>query len=321
MFNCGTPKIMQHHHNIDSSLWLTFLAVAEHGSFSQAAAQLHISQPAISKRIRALEQQLGFDLFDRIAGRIVLSARGAQLLPAAQQLKRSLADIHNLAFVSDMPPQGRLSLGLSHYCGLHLLNHTLSQFSQRYPNIMLDLRFADSEQIISEIAAGDLALGYATLPPRVHAAVTTTPLRTEQLIALIAPRHLDNNPTSQVSNAPASALELASQLPCILPAAGTSTRNSIEQWLDAHKVNPAMVIEINQLDSIAALARTGVGWAILPETFLDAGLTQLPINHQVAATRVLGRIEPQNRASNPLANAFMSFANQAMALHPQQHEG
>jgi len=287
---------MRLQNHIDSSLWLSFHAVAQSRSFSQAAERLHISQPAISKRIALLESRLGFSLFDRLGSRVILTTRGEQLLPAVTQLKRSLDAVYNLALSEEQPMRGRLALGLSHYCGLHLLHDALTAFSQQYPEVLLDLRFSDSEAIIKAIEQGELALGYATLPPRVHSHVHTTAIWHEQLIPMIAPRHWQNNqPTIH---------KLGRRLPCILPAAGTSTRNSIEHWLDQHQLEPPAVIEINQLDSIAALAATGVGWAILPETFLNKHLVALKTDLNTSATRALGRIQPAGRAPNPLAQAF-----------------
>lgn len=296
-------------HPIDSNLWLSFHAVAQSTSFSEAAERLHISQPAVSKRIALLETRLGFSLFDRLGSRVILTVRGEQLLPAVTQLKRSLDAVHSLALSEEQPMRGRLALGLSHYCGLHLLSDALAAFSQQFPEVLLDLRFSDSEAIIKAIDQGELALGYATLPPRLHSHVHTTTLWHEQLLPMAAPRHLykgRQNPH-----------QLGQHLPCILPAAGTSTRNSIEHWLDQQKLQPPAVIEINQLDSIAALAATGVGWTVLPETFISADLVALPIDKNTAATRVLGRIEPTGRAPNPLAHAFARLVTRLG--HPSRH--
>ncbi|MFO7581823.1 LysR family transcriptional regulator [Guyparkeria sp.] len=288
---------------LDTQQLLTFLAVAESGSFSGAAARLHVSQPAVSKRIALLEQRLGFSLFDRMGQRVVLTYPGEQLLPAVQDVQRSLDDIATVAAAGGGATGGRLSLALSHYCGLHLLPAALERFSTRYPEVLLDLSFHDSERAIEAVRAGEAALAYATLPPRVADGVQTQAFREETLVPMIARRHHTGSAQDDIRRH-------GERLPLILPARATSTRAAIDRWLDDCGLMPPAVIEINQLDSIAVLAGTGVGWALLPTTLQREGLVCLECNDCVLPTRRLGRIEPVGRARNPLAEAFMAVVEE-----------
>ncbi|MGM0517175.1 MAG: LysR family transcriptional regulator [Pseudomonadota bacterium] len=284
---------------LDTQQLLTFLAVAESGSFSGAAARLHVSQPAISKRVALLEQRLGLPLFDRLGQRVVLTYQGERLLPAIRAMQRSLDDIVTVAASGSEAGAGRLSLALSHYCGLHLLPAALERFSARFPDVLLDLSFHDSERAIEAVRNGEAALAYATLPPRVADGVVTHPLQEETMVPMIARRHRDAAPDDDV-------LRHGRRLPLILPARATSTRAAIDRWLDDCRLSPPATIEINQLDSIAVLAATGVGWALLPETFLRQDLVPLACPACSPPVRRLGRIEPFGRAANPLAEAFMA---------------
>jgi len=287
---------------LDTQQLLTFLAVANSGSFSAAAARLHISQPAVSKRVSLLEQRLGLPLFDRLGQRVVLTHQGERLLPAVRDMQRSLDDIATVAAAGAESGGGRLSLALSHYCGLHLLPTALEQFSIRYPDVLLDLSFHDSERAIESVRNGEAALAYATLPPRVGDGVRTHALREETMVPMIARRHRASHPEDDI-------LRHGERLPLILPARATSTRASIDRWLDDCGLTPPAVIEINQLDSIAVLAATGVGWALLPETFLREDLVALACPACALPSRRLGRIEPLGRAPNPLAEAFMALVD------------
>jgi len=288
--------------HLDTQQLLTFLAVAESGSFSAAADRLHVSQPAVSKRVALLEQRLGLPLFDRFGQRVVLTYQGDRLLPAVWAMQRSLDDIVTVAASGSETGAGRLALALSHYCGLHLLPAALERFSIRYPGVLLDLSFHDSERAIEAVRNGEAALAYATLPPRVGDGVRTHPLREETMVPMIARRHRNA--------APDDIFHHGRRLPLILPARATSTRTAIDRWLDDCRLSPPATIEINQLDSIAVLAATGVGWALLPETFLRDDLVPLACPACPPPARRLGRIEPLGRAVNPLAEAFMAVVDE-----------
>ncbi|TKA91205.1 LysR family transcriptional regulator [Guyparkeria sp. SB14A] len=299
--------------HLDTQQLLTFLAVAETGSFSSAALRLHISQPAVSKRLAQLEDRLGFALFDRMGQRVVLTYRGEQLLPAVREMQSCLDDIFTAAEVSGEALGGRLALSLSHYAGLHLLPGVLERFSERYPQVLLDLSFHDSERAIDQVATGETALAYATLPPRLDDRVRTRVLWEEVMQPVVARRHCPGG-------MPAGLEAIGKRLPLILPAEATSTRTAIDRWLDDRQLLPPAIIEINQLDSIAVLAATGVGWAVLPPTLLRDDLVRLDLGDPGGngddrlPHRRLGEITPLGRAPHPLAEAFSELVDAAATL-------
>ncbi|HER35338.1 MAG TPA: LysR family transcriptional regulator, partial [Halothiobacillaceae bacterium] len=289
--------------HLDSQPLLTFLAVAETGSFSAAANRLHVSQPAVSKRLALLEERLGFDLFDRIGQRVVLTYGGERLLPAVRELKKCLDDVTVAAAFDGAAHGGRLALSLSHYAGLHLLPGVLERFSERYPEVLLDLSFHDSERAIDKVAAGETALAFATLPPRLDERVRTRVIWEEVMQPVVARRHCQGG-------RPPPLAEIGKRLPLILPAQATSTRTAIDRWLDDRHLLPPAVIEINQLDSIAVLAATGVGWAVLPPVLIGDDLVSLEGEDSPLPRRRLGEITPAGRAPHPLAEFFGQMVNE-----------
>lgn len=297
---------------LDHQNILAFLAVAETGSFSTAASKLFITQPAVSKRIALLEQQLGLSLFERLTRQIALTEAGAALLPAARQVRQALEDFTSASLPNNQPLQGRLPIALSHYAGLHLLPAALTAFNQRYPEVLLDLQFMDSEAAILAVTQGTVRLAYGTLGQAQNPQTHVTPLWRERLVPLCALRHL-NDKTKSIH-------ELAARLPIILPATQTSTRRSIDCWLMAQGIAPLAVIEVNQLDSIALLVGTGIGWSVLPETLNNPQLAVIKTPNIPPPERSLGLITRANSAnrhrpesantptlcvSNHLANAFI----------------
>src|SRR2546426_1778475 len=106
---------------MDTQALAAFIAVAESASFSRAGEALHLSQPAVSKRIAALEEQLRSPLFDRVGRRIGLTDAGRALLPYAKRVLQDIEDGRRaLSHLSDKV-SGRLSIGTSHHIGLHRL--------------------------------------------------------------------------------------------------------------------------------------------------------------------------------------------------------
>ena len=97
----------------------TFIAIAETGSFSEAGERLHLTQPAVSKRIAALEQQLNARLFDRVGREVNLTEAGRALLPRAYQLLNVLDDTRRALNNLTGEVSGRLVLATSHHIGLH----------------------------------------------------------------------------------------------------------------------------------------------------------------------------------------------------------
>ena len=120
---------------MDTQHLQAFVAIAEQGSFSAAAEKLHLTQPAISKRIALLEDQLGTRLFDRVGRSVILTPAGKILLNKAQLIlsevtatQRAIADLKGEV-------QGQLSIATSHHVGLHYLPPVLREFSSLYSQV------------------------------------------------------------------------------------------------------------------------------------------------------------------------------------------
>jgi len=145
---------------MDLSAYRAFIAVAELGTFSKAADFLYITQPAVSKRIALLEEQLGNRLFDRIGKRVMLNEAGRALLPIAERIMQDVRESHNLKGHIG----GRLSLVTSHHIGLRRLPNTLKVYAEQFPQVRLDLAFMDSENACHKIEKGSYELGVVTLP-------------------------------------------------------------------------------------------------------------------------------------------------------------
>lgn len=153
-----------------------FIAIAETGSFSGAGERLHLTQPAISKRIAGLEQQLKVRLFDRLGREVGLTEAGRALLPRAYQILNVLDDTRRALTNLTGEVSGRLTLATSHHIGLHRLPPVLRTFTREYPNVALDIQFLDSEVAYEEILHGRAEVAVITLAPEPHSLVRATPV-------------------------------------------------------------------------------------------------------------------------------------------------
>ena len=167
----------------------TFVAVAEQASFSLAAKHLYLTQPAVSKRVTALEEQLATKLFDRVGRRVCLTEAGKALLPKAYGILKEIDESRRMIANLSGQVRGRLSLGTSHHIGLHRLPPILRAYISRFPEVELDLHFLDSEAGCDEIERGKLDLAVVTLPPTPPPAISVLQIWDDPLDFVVTPDH------------------------------------------------------------------------------------------------------------------------------------
>ncbi|KZY23591.1 LysR family transcriptional regulator, partial [Alcanivorax sp. HI0035] len=244
---------------IDTPTLSAFMAVAETGSFSAAAERLYITQPAISKRIALLEQQLGARLFDRVGRQIQLTEAGRSLLPRARQVLMDVEDMARAIHDLSGSVTGKLRIGTSHHIGLHRLPPVLRQFSRDYPKVELDIHFIDSEEAWEGVLHGELEMGVVTLPPQPDDRLQSDVIWRDPLVFMCAPEH----PLAKVENI---TLETLTGYSAILPSPVTFTRGIVERLFDEHNLKLNIAMSTNYLETIHMMVSIGLGWSVLPAT-------------------------------------------------------
>lgn len=283
---------------MDLPALIAFLEVARYQSFSLAAEALFMSQPAISKRISALELELGTTLFNRINRQVTLTEAGRALLPRVQALRTELEDIRRLASNLSGDVQGRLTMGTSHHIGLHRLPPALSAFNQRYPAVQLDLRFVASEQACQAVERGELELAIATLPNQLPEQLQAQVIWTDQL-------HIVTSPNQPLSRLGRIALEALVQYRCVLPSKDTYTYQIISQALGKLENQLAVYVSTNYLETLKMLVSAGFGWSLLPDTLLDEKLAIVDTPLQLQ--RELGVITHRKRTLSNAARGMLGI--------------
>lgn len=286
---------------MDTQGVLAFLQVAEHLSFSKAAERLFVSQPAVSKRIAALEAELATPLFDRVGRQIRLTAAGTALLPYAQRIKAELEDGQRALQSLHLSVRGRLTLATSHHIGLHRLPPVLMQFSQRYPAVELDLDFMDSEVACQRVLSGHVELAIVTLPTQPITQLEQRLIWPDPLVVVAAPQH----PLTQGK----PQLKHLANYPAVLPDEATYTHRIVKQALSRHGLIPKVRLATNYLETLKMLVTIGLGWSVLPASMLDDSLVAIPIP-QLALSRELGAVWHARRTRSAAATALLNLLPQ-----------
>jgi DNA-binding transcriptional LysR family regulator len=282
---------------MDTESLAAFLAIADAGSFSGAAERLHLSQPAISKRIAALETRLDARLFDRIGRRVLLTESGRTLLPYARRVRDDLEDGRRALSHLSREVQGRLGIGTSHHIGLHRLPPLLKTFAQDHPDVDLDIQFMDSEVACQAVLAGKLELGIVTLPTEPLAGLESLKIWADPLAVVVSPEHV------LARRGRVRLAELARH-PAVLPDEATYTHRIIKAELARHGVQPRVRLATNYLETLKMLVGIGLGWSVLPRSMLDGSVRALAIPG-FAPSRSLGAVWHEKRTLSAPARRLL----------------
>ncbi|NKB97739.1 MAG: LysR family transcriptional regulator [Pseudomonadales bacterium] len=268
----------------------TFLAVANHASVSAAANELHLTQPAVSKRIQSLEQTLGTPLFDRIGKKLHVTEAGKMFAGQAELVLSLWADTERKLHALTDEVAGTLSIATSHHIGLHRLAPALQTFTQRYPDVHLNLSFEDSEIAHGQVRHGEVELAVATLDPKGAPDLDIRPIWDDPLVFV-----------HKTSGAP-SLHELAEQ-PCVLPGTGTYTGRIVLERFAQAGINLEPTMSTNYLETLSMLVSVGLGWSVLPLSMSDE-LEVLDVPGE-PMHRTLGAIVNPHRAMSNASRAFL----------------
>ena len=263
-----------------------FLTVAELKSFSRAAEKLHLTQPAISKRIRQLEEEIGTPLIDRIGKTSLLTPDGLTFRPHAERILQELSDFkHNLT-EQDEQPAGILTLGTSHHIGLHRFPPVLREYRKQFPRVDLDIEFMDSEDACAAVAANSLELAVVTLPQRPIENLEMEAIWLDELKVILAPDH-------PLASQPELAIEQLIDYPAILPSEGTFTRRIIDELFE-NTADLKVVLETNYLETIKVMVSADLGWSILPGNMADGTVVTHDLQQHIPQ-RQLGIVTHKQR--------------------------
>ncbi|AFG38375.1 LysR family transcriptional regulator [Spirochaeta africana] len=251
-----------------------FLAVAQTGSFTAAAAQCHVSQPSLSSQIAKLERELGGPLIERGRGGARLTARGRVLRPRAvdtlQQLERARAELQEL----DGLRSGRVALGCLPTTGAHLLPTLLGAFRSEHPGIEVQLREESSPGLAAALHNYEIDIAIID-EAGVDESMAAEPLFTESLLIALPPDHPLAARHTERGEVELGALRDEA---FILMKEGHGFSRIVLQALQAAGVQPDIVYRSAEIETVQGLVGAGLGVSLVPRMVRKAwGISYLRI--------------------------------------------
>jgi DNA-binding transcriptional LysR family regulator len=267
-----------------------FVAVAEERNFTRAAERVVIVQSGLSSSIRALEAELGTDLFVRTTRHVSLTPAGQALLPEARRSLAAARAGRDAVAAVDGLRRGELSVGISQVLppGVNL-PEILADFQRTYPGVELRLRQAGPSAQLASLRDGDLDLAFIPLidPPASDIAATT--LHRDPLVFVCSPDHkLASRPRIQLK-------DISHKAFVDLPADWT-VRQLVDRAFAAASLERRIAIEVNDIQTCLELVRHGVGVTILPASAEARGV---PLAFRPLARQLLWEFVIARRADEP----------------------
>jgi DNA-binding transcriptional LysR family regulator len=247
----------------------TFVAIIRRGGFTRAAASLHLSQPAVSRRLDLLERELGRALFDRTRGGARLTEAGQAFLPHAEALLASMRDGVEAVHGLDRTDRGVVTVALVGTLASTELTARLKRFRRAYPDVKLAVRTALSREVSALVRRGDAALGlryFADPDPD----LVSVPLYGERLVTVCAATH--RLARARKVTAKMLAGEAWVAFPVRQGSSGESYAEMLAERLAALGLSSAEIVTIDSLTAQKRLVEAGFGLGLLPSSGVEEEL-------------------------------------------------
>jgi DNA-binding transcriptional LysR family regulator len=297
---------------MDTKQLAAFCAVVERRSFSQAADQLGVTQPAVSLQIRSLEQRLGQQLLDRSGRRVEPTEAGMRLYRGAQRLLAMEEQIlQELGDDPDGELTGRLEIGGSTGPGGNVLPVVLAEFQQLNPQVYVALSVSDSHTIVEQVARRELELGVVGISGR-HRGITFEPFYRDEVVLAVPAGHKRAGKKMTLAE--------LKQEPLVLMQEGAGVRQMIDDELRELGVRLRDLnvrLELGLQESARAAVLGGFGATFISriaiESDLAAGTLGLVRVEGLEPAREIQLARATGRAETRAAQAFVAYARDRLA--------
>ena len=285
-----------------------FLAVGTFDGFRRAAAALNLSQPAISARIKALEDSLGVALFERGSRGLGLSAAGRAFKPHAEQLLRLVAGARQAVHDVRAEAGGALQLVAALSICTYLLPDVLKQFQAAHPSVLITVRSGHSKEVLDIVLRGEAEIGIARSLH--HPAVETISLRDDPLILV-----------GRAADWPARrrrvSLASVADRPLVFFDRGSSDWTLTQGLFRRAGLVPHAAMEVETIETAKRMVERGMGLAFLPHLAVarEIGRRRLAVIEIADAeplSRSLDVIHPRQRPLSPEARALLGVLRDAV---------
>jgi len=282
-----------------------FLAVAETLHFARAAEKLHISQPSLSQQIRALEEELGVQLFERSRRHVALTTDGEALLPYARRLVALADDAHEEFAERSGLRRGRVRLGTTPTLGGHLLPRAMRGFFQTYPGLEITITEDGSDRLARLLEQGQLDLALLVEDPNMHD-IVFEPLLKEEIVVALPEGHKRAGQESL-------ALQALSSERFIVCREGYHLRTLTLAACKEAGFRPRIAVSGIDIDTALRFVRAGLGITLVPKMAVDSmpGIAVVSISEPVLRRTVGIAWNPQRYLSQA-ASAMRDYLRETL---------
>ncbi|MQA06587.1 MAG: LysR family transcriptional regulator [Streptosporangiales bacterium] len=283
-----------------------FLAVAQGGSVTNAARNLHVAQPSLSQSLRRLEREVGATLFERVGRGMRITAAGEALLGPAKRIVREREDARAAVAAVAGLAGGRIKLASLPSLTVDPLPVMIGQFRAEYPLVRVTIAESQRvEEIVEQVEQGACDLGVASTP--VHSGdVVVHEVGVQRLVLLV--------PSGYPASHGKVSLEEMATMPFVCGPVGGSSRTALEDAMVSAGLDLAIVVEAESTEAIVPLVVARNGVTLIPEglaaTAPRAGVEVRATEPEITRTTAFLH---RPGMSSPPARAFVAMAAQ---LHP-----
>ena len=287
-----------------------FVAVAEEGSFSRAAARVRVAQPSLSQQIRKLEAEVGQPLFDRLPRSVVLTEAGRCLIDYSRQILASIGDARRCIDEFKGEIAGRVAVGAIPTIAPYVLPELVVTFQNHYPQVTLEIVEDVTAGIRRRIEAGELDVALASTCQQ-SPTLRRERLGNEPLLALVPEGHeLAKKTEITFDDLKSQRFLLLHEMHCL--------SQQVHHLLESRRLQPEIALAGSQLSTIANMVAAGIGVSIVPQMMVRHHTTPGCVTLQFA-TPVPER--ELNLLYNPLrfqSKAAVEFRREATAALSSQ---
>ena len=292
--------------NFDLQQLHAFVAAAERGSFRAAAEQIHLSPPALSRRIESLETALGARLFHRTTREIRLTSVGRAFLERA---RAALDDLESaMLSVSDIAAtrSGLVTVGCVSSAAAYFLPAVVRSFREEYPAVRLRVMDEPANQVLASVIAGEADFGISFMRTRVPE-IDFDQIHVDPFVLAVPRGH------ALAKRKSVAWTELAGER-MIAVARSSGNRQLLDDALAKAGLNPTIAVEVGHISTLLGMVEAGLGVAVVPRMALPAGhasLTALTLRAP-ATHRTLGLITRHGSTLRPAAKIFHDHLRRAL---------
>jgi DNA-binding transcriptional LysR family regulator len=290
-----------------------FVEVVRRGGFSRASETLHLTQSAVSKAVKAIEEELGQPLLVRLGRKVALTDAGRVVFERGQAVLSVLRAIEEEVAEVGAVRRGHLRLGIPPMVGGAFFPRVLSDFRTAYPGVVLELREVGARSVESLVIAGEIEAG-ATVLPTDASVFEVVPLMRDVLRAVVHPK-------SPLARRRSVTLRDLERVPFVLYREDFALHGHILDACRREGFSPKVASESSQWDFMAAMVAADVGVALLPRTIcrrLDSAQVKVLALVDPELRWDLALIWKQDRYLPPAARAFIEVVRRRAEKGPAE---